>query len=83
MTSCGSYSSYVAGCRCDECKRANAAYHRKHRDKAEIRRKAVRYSRRRNHAAYLALRYLRQNNSRAYFQVMDEAQAWMEQRHPN
>lgn len=77
MSKCGSYSEYVAGCRCSACTEANRAYHRKRRESPEQRKQHIMHSKRRNHAAMLALRWLKQNNPQQYFACMDEARAWM------
>ena len=78
MSQCGVYSTYVQGCRCEPCKRANAAYQRKYRSSQEKRALAVRVSRRRNYAAMLALKYLRTHDKRTYYRLMDEAQQWID-----
>ena len=76
MNECGYYSTYVQGCRCDACKQANAKYQRKYRQTPKARAMNVRHAKRRNRAGLLALRYLKANNPRAYFHVMDEAREW-------
>jgi predicted ATP-dependent serine protease len=78
MNECGYYSTYVQGCRCDLCKQANSSYQRKYKSTPERKAKNVRHAKRRNRAAMLALRYLRDNNPRAYYEVMDEAREWID-----
>lgn len=78
MNECGYYSTYVQGCRCDKCKQANAFYQRKYRSQEKQRQANIRNAKRRNRAAMLALRHLKQHDKRAYFHCMDEARTWME-----
>jgi hypothetical protein len=78
MSECGIYSTYVQGCRCVSCKKANATYQRKYRSAQDKRKIAVKHSKRRNRAAMLALRYLRDNDKTMYYKVMDEARQWVE-----
>ena len=78
MTECGTYSTYVQGCRCVACKKANTNYQRKYRSAEDKRKIAVRHAKRRNRAALLALRHLRDNDTKNYYKVMDQAREWME-----
>lgn len=78
MRVCGYYSSYVEGCRCEKCREANAFYQRKYRSQEKQRKANIRNAKRRNRAALLALRYLKEHNPRAYYQCMDEAREWLE-----
>ena len=79
MNRCGTLAAYVAGCRCEQCSTANREYQRKYRrNNPKARAANIRNAKRRNHAAMLALRYLKQNNPQAYFAVLDEADAWIQ-----
>jgi hypothetical protein len=79
VSTCGTYSAYVQGCRCKPCKKANASYQTKYRSSEDKRKAAVLHAKRHNRAAVLALRYLREHDKKAYYKCMDEAKEWMNQ----
>jgi hypothetical protein len=78
MSECGVYSTYVQGCRCLACKKANTNYQRKYRSTEDKRKIAVRHAKRHNRAAVLALRHLRDHDKKTYYKVMDEAREWID-----
>lgn len=83
MSSCGTYSSYVKGCRCDKCKQSNKDYQMNYRKTKENRAKAVVYAKKRNRAALLALRHLRATDMKTYYALIDEANQWVDGATPN
>lgn len=69
----GKHSTYVSGCRCEDCRRANSDYQKKYRNTDKGRAHARRSARIQRKAQALALAYLRQTNKKVYFALYDMA----------